>query len=234
MTPRRIQYPEGANTLVVLFKTTTGAAAAISRQQFKIVCFANSTTGRLTMDKDATMGGRHIPNTQRRKMILVYKTSMHPESQLNSTPCGIKADPRTTYTWLIGTLRRLEQYPPTTSPPPRFNEDAEMKAEAADYNENKTEHGATSEQNQQPPHGDRGTQPQVEEHRKLAQQIPNTTVDRQTTSATHLRFNTPDPPTLPLKTRSGPATMNLGNTTTLHSRFSTLGENGGVSGEKDS
>jgi hypothetical protein len=59
-------------------------------------------------------------------------------------------------------------------------------------------------------------------------------MDRQTTLVTHLRFATLEPPSMPLKTRNGPASINLGSTTPLHNRFSPLGENGKVSGGKES
>jgi len=108
ITLGRIQARGGATTLVLSFKTTTRATAAISKQKFKIVCFADSTAERLTVDKDASLGGKQIPSAQRRIRIIVYKTSMHQESQLNLAPCGIKADPMTRFSWLIGTLRQLE------------------------------------------------------------------------------------------------------------------------------
>jgi hypothetical protein len=81
------------------------------------------------VDTTATLGGKQDPNKQRRKMILVYKTSMHSESQLNSAPCGPKADPMTRQTWLIGTLRNLDQYPQTNSSSPCFTEDTEIEAD---------------------------------------------------------------------------------------------------------
>jgi hypothetical protein len=84
-------------------------------------------------------------------MILIYKNSMHPESQLNSALCGDKADPTTRYTWLIGTLRQLEQYPPTTNPPTSFNEDIEIEATTKDYNENKKAQGKIPKQQPQHP-----------------------------------------------------------------------------------
>jgi len=108
MTLGQIQDLEGAQTIAVSYKTTTGGATPISRQLFNIVYSAYTKTGRLTMDKDAAMGGKQIPRDQRRWIILVYKTYMHSESQLNSTLCGAKADPRTRHTWLIGTLRQLD------------------------------------------------------------------------------------------------------------------------------
>jgi hypothetical protein len=120
---------------VVFYKTTVGAATTIIRPLFKTVCFAESTYGKLTSETTATLGGKQDPNKQRRMMILVYKTSMHAESQLNSTPCGPKAEPMTKHTWLIGTLRHLDQYPPTNSPPPSFTDDTEMEAGPPEYSE---------------------------------------------------------------------------------------------------
>ena len=87
MPPGRIQDPKGIKTIVVSYKTSVGAAATISGHLFKIVCFANLKSSKLTSDTDATMGGKQDPNKQRRKTIFVYKTAMLSESQLNSAPC---------------------------------------------------------------------------------------------------------------------------------------------------
>jgi hypothetical protein len=62
MTPSRVQNLEGAKILVVSFKTATGAGAAISRNQFKIGCFADSKEGKHRVDKDTRLGGKHIPS----------------------------------------------------------------------------------------------------------------------------------------------------------------------------
>jgi hypothetical protein len=91
-------------------------------------------------------------------MILVYKTPMHLESQLNSALCGAKEDPMTMHTWLIDTLRKLDKYSTTTIPPLGFNEDTEMEAATYDYNKNTTSKGATPDQHQQSQHSDKGTQ----------------------------------------------------------------------------
>jgi hypothetical protein len=45
MTPRRVQDPEGAKTILVSYKTTAGVAAAISMHHFKIVCPADPPAG---------------------------------------------------------------------------------------------------------------------------------------------------------------------------------------------
>ena len=64
MTPSRIQDPKGAKTLVVSYKATTGAAEVIYIQQFKIVCFADSKTCKLIVNKDATLGEKQYPNAE--------------------------------------------------------------------------------------------------------------------------------------------------------------------------
>jgi hypothetical protein len=98
MTKERIQDPEGAKNIVVSFMTAAGAAAAVSRHHFKIVCFADPMSGMLKVDKDATLGGKQRGKLQSRRMILVYKTSMHPESHLTPTQRGARADPKTRHT----------------------------------------------------------------------------------------------------------------------------------------
>jgi hypothetical protein len=105
MTPSRIQDPKVAKIKVASYKTTVGAGATINIQLFEIVCFAYLKSSKLTMDTNATMGGKQNPNKKRRRMILVYMTDMHPESQLNLAPCGPKADLRTMHTWLMRTFR---------------------------------------------------------------------------------------------------------------------------------
>ena len=225
MTRGRIQDPKEAKTTVVSYKTTTRAAARIGRQLFKIVCFEESISGKLIVDTYATMGGKHDPNKQRRKMILVYKTSMHAKSQLNSAPCGPKADPRTKHTWLIRTLRHLDQYSPTIRPPSSFTEDIETEADLHDYTEHRKEQIAPTTQDQPTPPEVRGTQPQeVVPPAQTAYPIPTTDV-RQTAPVTHLRFGTPKPPKVPYKTRSGPAAVHQGSTSVLHNRFAPPGSN---------
>ncbi len=92
MSTGRIQDPEGAKTVILSFKTAAGAALAISRQHNKLVCFADVTIGRLRVDADATAGGKQDNSAQGRRMILIYKSNMHPGSSLNSEQCTSKAD----------------------------------------------------------------------------------------------------------------------------------------------
>jgi hypothetical protein len=55
MTTGRIHDPEGAKTIVILFKSAAGAILAIQRHTFKIVRFNDS--GRLRVNPNATAGG---------------------------------------------------------------------------------------------------------------------------------------------------------------------------------
>jgi len=107
MSTGRIHDPEGAKTLILSFKTATGAALAISRQNIKLVCFADVTTGRLRVDADASTGGKQYNNEQGRRMILIYKTNMHPGSYLNPEQCTTKADRADRRRWLGTTLKQL-------------------------------------------------------------------------------------------------------------------------------
>ena len=76
MTPGRIQDPEGAKNVIISFKTTAGAEAAIHRQTFKIGCFKDTPRGRLRVDTQATSGGKHDPTKQGLRGILIYRSHM--------------------------------------------------------------------------------------------------------------------------------------------------------------
>jgi hypothetical protein len=54
MSTGRVQDPEGAKTIILSYKTAAGAAAAIQRQNLKIVCFTDTQTSRLIVDKQST------------------------------------------------------------------------------------------------------------------------------------------------------------------------------------
>jgi hypothetical protein len=77
MTPGRIQDPEGANIMVISFKTAPGAILALQRHTYKIVCFRDAISGRLNVDFNATAGGKQNPALQGSRVILIYKTYMH-------------------------------------------------------------------------------------------------------------------------------------------------------------
>ena len=54
MSTGRIHDPEGAKTVILSFNIAAGAAMAISRNNIKLICFADVTIGRLRVDADAT------------------------------------------------------------------------------------------------------------------------------------------------------------------------------------
>jgi hypothetical protein len=167
------------------------------------------------------MGGKQNSKHHGRKLILVYKTGIHPESQLNLAPCGIKAGPMTRHTWLIGTLRHLDHYPPTTSLPKGFTEDDEMEAAPQDYEEYGTEQATTPIHQQHPPSVGNGRHAHEGVPPAPIRVPPLTTVGRHPNK---LWIGTQDPPSAPYKTRISPATLYQGNTTTLYSRFAPIGK----------
>ncbi len=87
MSTRRIQDPDGAKKVIMSFKTAAGAAMAISRQNIKLICFADVTTRRLQVDAFATTGGKQDGSAHGRRMVLIYKTNMHPGLISNPEQC---------------------------------------------------------------------------------------------------------------------------------------------------
>lgn len=144
MSTGRIQDPERAKTVILSFKTAAGAALAISRQNIKLICFADVTTGRLRVDADATAGGKQDSSAQGRRMILIYKSNMHPGSTLNPEQCTSKADRATRRRWLGTTLKQPDQHQATASPPPEQHYDEEMQEQ---------EHILPHQQGEMPPSG---------------------------------------------------------------------------------
>ena len=83
MTPGRIQKPEGANIVIISFKTAIGAITAIHKQSYEIVCFKGSTRGRLRADLAATTRGKQGPSKQGLMIILIYTSHIYKEASLD-------------------------------------------------------------------------------------------------------------------------------------------------------
>jgi hypothetical protein len=94
MTPGRIQDPKGAKTIVASFKFATGAITTIQRQTLRFVCYIDTNSGRLRIDMAATTGEKQNPSLIRRRLMLIYRTHMHPESSLDPEHCTPKSDAR--------------------------------------------------------------------------------------------------------------------------------------------
>ncbi len=108
MTPGRIQDPEGAKTVVVSFKTATGAIVDVQRSTFKIFCFKDVDTGRLRADTTATTGGKNDMRKHGRIVILIYRAHMYNEATLDLERCTHKSDEHARRAWLVNHLRQIE------------------------------------------------------------------------------------------------------------------------------
>jgi hypothetical protein len=118
MTPGRIQDTEGAKTTVVSFKTAAGAITELHKQTLRCVCYSDTTSGRLKIDRAATARGKHNPSLQRRRVMLIYKTHMHPEASLDPEHCKPKSDARAMSIWLHAHIKIVDQYEDVYSPEP--------------------------------------------------------------------------------------------------------------------
>ena len=90
MSTRHIQNPKGAKTFILSFKTAAGVALVISRQNLKLICFADVTIGKLRIDADAIVWGKQDGNAYGKRMVLIYKTNMHMGSIMNPEQCPTK------------------------------------------------------------------------------------------------------------------------------------------------
>jgi hypothetical protein len=100
MTPGRIQDPEEAKVVIISFKTAAGALAAIHRQTFIIVCFKDTTRGRLRVNAKATTRGKEYPSKQGLRSILIYRSHMYTEASLDSKRCSLKVDQKVRNQWV--------------------------------------------------------------------------------------------------------------------------------------
>jgi hypothetical protein len=56
MSPGRVQYPEGAKTIVLSYNAATGATATITKHRFIITCYTETETRRMRLDPSLTLG----------------------------------------------------------------------------------------------------------------------------------------------------------------------------------
>ena len=109
MSPRRVQDPEKATTVVISFNTAAGAVAAMVKRKFIINCYTEADTGRLRLDPTLTTGQTAGSHTGAKK-ILSYDTHPHPLSSLDPINCGPGTTPRDRNTWVINTLKVIEHF----------------------------------------------------------------------------------------------------------------------------
>jgi hypothetical protein len=116
MTPGRIQDLEGAKPVIILFKTIIGAVAALHKQTYKIVCFKNTSRGRLRVDAAATTVGKHDPAKQGRRIILIRRSHMYTEASLDQERCSLKADQQAKSKWVEDQVRQQGHFDDVSSP----------------------------------------------------------------------------------------------------------------------
>ncbi len=109
MSPRRVQDPKGAKTVVISNNTTTGAVTSVVKRKFLITCYTEAETGRLRLDPSLIAGQTAGLHT-RAKKILIYDTHSHPLSSLDPSNCGLGTTPRDRNTWVINTLKVMEHF----------------------------------------------------------------------------------------------------------------------------
>jgi hypothetical protein len=110
MSPGRVQDPEGAKTITISFNTAAGAVAAIVKRRFLITCYTEPDTDRMRLDAALTAGD---PAGAKKgvKKILIYDNFMHLLGSLDPSKCGMGITARDRTTWVVTTLKLLEQFP---------------------------------------------------------------------------------------------------------------------------
>ena len=116
MPPGRVHDPEEAKHIVISYKTTEGTISAVDMHMYKIVNHVDPASGRLQVDQAAIAGGKQNMNLKGRRVLLIYKTAIHPESVITPEKCTTKADPMTRYRRIVNTASQLDQYQPDPGP----------------------------------------------------------------------------------------------------------------------
>jgi hypothetical protein len=84
----------------------------------------------------ATTGGKQNPSLIGRRIMLIYRTHMHPESSLDPEHCTPKSDARARSSWLRSHIKIVDQYEDVYSPEhnegdTHMEEDTTQREEAA-------------------------------------------------------------------------------------------------------
>jgi len=200
MTPGRIHDPEGAKTIVVSFKTTTGAILAVQRQTYKIVCFRDIDNIRLRVDTTTRVRRKHDMHKQHRRVIRIYKAHMYTEASLDPERCTHTSDEKAMRIRLVSHLRQINQYEDINNPYIYWQEvDTMEEAEGGTEQPIQTKNPPPPNTSvQQPLAGAQAHDPTADIGVVAWTWVP---------PVTGLRFGKPDPPR-PCLARNGPATIN--------------------------
>jgi len=109
MSPRRVQDPEGAKTVIIGFNTTSGAVAIVIKRMSLNTGYTEAETGRQRLDPALTTG-QSAGSHSGAKKILVYDTHPHPLSSMDPMNCEPRTTPRDCNSWVINTMKVLEHF----------------------------------------------------------------------------------------------------------------------------
>ena len=109
MSPGRVQDPKVAKSITISCNSPAGAIAAIIKRRFLITCYTKHDTCRLRLDSALT--ARIIARSGiGTKKICIYDSHIHHLSDLDPTNCGPDTTPKDICTWVVNTLKAMEQY----------------------------------------------------------------------------------------------------------------------------
>ena len=185
--------------MIIAFKTTAGAVAAIQKHTYKIVCFKDAAGGRLRVDAAATTGGKQDPSKQGLRSILIYKYHVYKAASLYPERCSHKTYQQARNLWVANQLRQFRHNEDFSNPDIHTQEE---------YMEEDINMGDTDQDN---PHAPSTEIPTGGSGVPLTRAPTEGTTAAGTsesggttpTGATRLRFGTPEPPALPIRDRGG-------------------------------
>jgi hypothetical protein len=85
-------------------------------QPLSFICFSDIVSGRLRIDMAATARGKQNPALQGRRVLLIYKTHMHPEASLNPETCTPETNAIARNSWIHAHIKIIDQYEDVYSP----------------------------------------------------------------------------------------------------------------------
>ncbi len=172
------------------------------------------------MDTTATIGEKQDMSKEGRRVILIYKAHVYNEASLDPERCTHKSDEKAKRAWLLTHIRQIDQYEDITSPTGEQQEDDIMDEEDADP--------GLLDRTEIPPSGS-GAPIHTGGIASATAAAGTATMEGIPPMVTHLRFGTPEPPTIPLRDGGGTHTRTI--LAKLQNRFAPLRRQGANSGD---
>ncbi len=102
--------------MTISFKTAAREVATIHNRAYKIVCFKDTTGGRLRVDAATTSRGKQDPAKQGQRSMLVYRSHMYTEASLDPERCSLKSVQKARNHWVVNQVRQLGHFEDVSSP----------------------------------------------------------------------------------------------------------------------